>query len=84
MKERDLVYKLWWLNIWNVIILLGSFAMLIIIPLYHLGEGYEALFATTFTRSVYSLRKEAEVLLTVFVAKFKKINGIKTKNKKKK
>lgn len=84
MKEKDLVYKLWWLNIWNVVILLGSFVMLIVTPLCKIGDGYEALWATTFTRSAYALKKEAEELLKVFVSKFKKINGIKDKPKKKK
>lgn len=84
MKEKDLVYKLWWLNVVGVIILFASLVMLIVTPLLDLPDGYEALWATTFTSSVNSIRKEGQSLLDVFVAKFKKVNGIQNKSKKKK
>lgn len=59
--------------------MLGSFAMLIITPIMSLNEGYEALWATTFTGATNSIRKEATILLDVFIAKFKKINNLKGK-----
>lgn len=63
--------------------MLGSFAMLIVTPLMHLSEGYEALWATTFTGTANFVRKETQALLDVFILKFRKINNLKGKVGKK-